>query len=212
MPRLIISNHGSDDIHEVQLTRDITRVGRRPYNDLVLEHITVSGEHALLQRSGTDVYLEDLGSTNGSCINGQRIRRQRLQHGDLIGLGACVIRFEHPDGWAQPQQKPDPLSPHAVSPGAVSVARQQEPRQALIQVLSGAATGQSLALVKALTTVGKPGVAVATISRNGNTYALTHVDGAPPSVNGVAVGLGTTPLCHGDRIELAGVQMQFMQP
>lgn len=79
-----------------------------------------------------------------------------------------------------------------------------------IQVLSGANSGRELVLNKALTTLGKPGVQVAVITRRPNGYFVTHVEGANhPVVNGQSVGAQAHALKDHDVIELAGVKMEF---
>ena len=77
MPKMIVSIDGVV-IKEVQLTKDRTTLGRRPYNDIVIDNLAVSGEHAVLQMSGADVFLEDLNSTNGTYVNGKAIKKQQL--------------------------------------------------------------------------------------------------------------------------------------
>ena len=78
MPKMIVS---IDDvvIKEVQFTKDRTTLGRRPYNDVVIDNLAVSGEHAVILMSGSEVTLEDLGSTNGSYVNGRAIKKQVRQ-------------------------------------------------------------------------------------------------------------------------------------
>ena len=78
-------------------------------------------------------------------------------------------------------------------------------------MLSGAAAGRAVTLTKVVTTVGKPGVQVASITRRPTGYVLAHVEGATrPSINGVPLVTETAPLANGDMIELAGTQMQFI--
>ena len=92
MPKMIVS---IDEvvIKEVQLTKDKTTLGRRPYNDIVIDNLAVSGEHAVLQMTGSEVYLEDLNSTNGTYLNGKAIKKQLLQNGDSIEIGKYKIKF-----------------------------------------------------------------------------------------------------------------------
>ena len=80
-------------IKEVQLTKDKTTLGRRPYNDIVIDNLAVSGEHAVLQMTGSDVVLEDLNSTNGTYVNGKAVKKQQLQSGDAIEIGKYKIKF-----------------------------------------------------------------------------------------------------------------------
>ena len=82
---------------------------------------------------------------------------------------------------------------------------------ASIKVLNGAAAGREVTLTKVVTTVGKPGVQVASITKRPNGYAFSHVEGTSrPSVNGVPLVGDSVPLRNGDVIELAGTQMQFI--
>ena len=91
MPKMIVSIDGVV-IKEVQLTKDRTTLGRRPYNDIVIDNLAVSGEHAVLQMSGAEVYLEDLNSTNGTYVNGRRISAATtLRRGDALQVGKTVM-------------------------------------------------------------------------------------------------------------------------
>jgi hypothetical protein len=95
MPKLTVSIEGQI-VQTFELTQARTCVGRRPTNDIVLEHLSVSGEHAVLLLDHGRVSLQDLDSTNGSYVNGQPVRLQQLQPGDQIELGACCLSFEPP--------------------------------------------------------------------------------------------------------------------
>ena len=92
MPKMIVSIDGVV-IKEVQLTKDRTTLGRRPYNDIVIDNLAISGEHALFQMAGKQVYLEDLNSTNGSYVNGKAVKKQLLQNGDTVEVGKYQSRF-----------------------------------------------------------------------------------------------------------------------
>jgi len=92
MPKMIVSIDGVV-IKEVQLTKERTTLGRRPYNDLVIDNLAVSGEHAAFVLEGDTALVEDLNSTNGTYVNGKAIRRQALAHGDLVEIGKYKIRF-----------------------------------------------------------------------------------------------------------------------
>ena len=190
MPRMIVLIDGVI-IREVPLTKERTTLGRRPYCDIVIDNLAVSGEHAVLQMEGDEVYLEDLHSTNGTYVNGKSIQRHLLQHGDTIETGKYQIRFV--------QDAPVPVGVN-------------DSLQASIRVLSGAATGREMVLTKAVNTIGKPGVGTAAISRRSGGFVVHHVEGAGnPALNGVAFGAEPVGLKNGDMIELAGTQMQFIQ-
>ena len=207
MPKMIVSIDGVV-IKEVQLTKDRTTLGRRPYNDIVIDNLAVSGEHAVMQMSGTDVFLEDLNSTNGTYVNGKAIKKQQLQNGDTVEIGKYKIKYVH-DGAADSFEKTMVINSGAVVGAAEAAA---PVGNAAIRVMSGAAAGREVPLVKVVTTIGKPGVAVAAITRRPHGYVVALVEGAiKPTVNGSAIGTDAVNLRNGDLIELAGTQMQFVQ-
>src|ERR1700754_447608 len=92
MPKLIVSIDGVV-IKDVTLAKDRTTLGRRPYNDIVVDNLAISGEHAVLHMIGGDVYLEDLNSTNGTYVNGRAIKKQALEHNDIVEVGKYKIRY-----------------------------------------------------------------------------------------------------------------------
>lgn len=245
MGKLVVSLDGVV-IKEVQVTKDKTTLGRRPYNDIVIDNLAVSGEHAVLQLVGGNVFLEDLNSTNGTYINGKAVKKQLLQHNDTVEIGKYKIKFLVDEGSDYEKTMimrsgtplPTALGTHAgAATGAHSASGpstapssgfggmngmggsfssnfgslpQQTP--ASIKVLNGAAAGREVALTKVVTTVGKPGVQVASITKRPGGYVFAHVEGsARPTVNGAPVAADPVHLKSGDVIELAGTQMQFVQ-
>jgi pSer/pThr/pTyr-binding forkhead associated (FHA) protein len=226
MAKLVVSLDGVV-IKEVQLTKDKTTLGRRPYNDIVIDNLAVSGEHAVLQMVGNEVFIEDQNSTNGTYINGRAVKKQLLQHNDTVEIGKYKIKYLVEDSTdyektmilkhgqvaaaAGPRTGPGAFS-HTVASnsafGALGAAAAGS-----IKVLSGAAAGREVPLTKVVTTVGKPGVQVASITKRPGGYVFAHVEGAVrPLVNGAPVAGDPVHLKDGDVIELAGTQMQFVQP
>jgi hypothetical protein len=240
MGKLVVSLDGVV-IKEVQITKDKTSLGRRPYNDIVIDNLAVSGEHAVLQLVGRDVFIEDLNSTNGTYINGKAVKKQLLQHNDTVEIGKYKIKYLIEEGSDYEKtmimrpgsplptmaaggfnsqhglsgSSPSP-APHSGMGGLGSLGSgfgsfpSQTP--ASIKVLNGAAAGREVQLTKVVTTVGKPGVQVASITKRPGGYVFAHVEGsARPTVNGNAVASEPVHLKSGDVIELAGTQMQFVQ-
>ncbi len=226
MGKLVVSLDGVV-IKEVQITKDKTTLGRRPYNDIVIDNLAVSGEHAVLQMVGADVFIEDLNSTNGTYINGKAVKKQLLAHNDTVEIGKYKIKYLVDDGNEYEKtmiMKPASASAaaRAPSPGAYAPtggfgnsgfgALGSATVPASIRVLNGAAAGREVNLVKVVTTVGKPGVQVASITKRPAGYVFAHVEGANrPTVNGTPLVGETVHLKNGDVIELAGTQMQFVQ-
>lgn len=214
MGKLVVSLDGVV-IKDVQLTKDKTTLGRRPYNDIVIDNLAVSGEHAVLQMVGGDVFIEDLNSTNGTYINGKAIKKQLLANSDIVEIGKYKIKFLLEE--SSDYEKTMILKPGSVLPAGVGLPASfsglpaaAATLPATIKVLNGAAAGREVSLTKVVTTVGKPGVQVASITKRPSGYVFAHVEGAArPSVNGVPLTGESIPLKNGDVIELAGTQMQF---
>ena len=191
MPKIVISLEGAV-LKEVPLTKDRTSFGRRPYNDVVIDHLAVSGEHAVVQMAGSQAIIEDLNSTNGTYVNGKSVKKQPLNHEDVVEIGKYRILYL------------DEARPAAASSASAL--------SALLRVMSGAGAGREVALVKDVTTLGRPGVTVAAISRSPQGFVLGHVEGTiRPTLNGVPLEVQSMTLSNGDLIELAGTQMQFVQ-
>jgi pSer/pThr/pTyr-binding forkhead associated (FHA) protein len=220
MPKMIVSIDGVV-IKEVQLTKDRTTLGRRPYNDIVIDNLAVSGEHAVLQMTGSEVYLEDLNSTNGTYINGKAVKKQLLQNNDTVEIGKYKIKFVNEAAGATYEKTmimkagAVPPVPPAAKPAAAAAPASDADLagvQGAIKVLSGAAAGREVPLVKVVTTIGKPGVAVAAITKRPHGFVVAHVEGAnKPTLNGAPVSGEPITLKNGDLLELAGTQMQFIQ-
>jgi pSer/pThr/pTyr-binding forkhead associated (FHA) protein len=224
MPKMIVSIDGVV-IKEVQLTKDRTTLGRRPYNDIVIDNLAVSGEHAVLQMMANEVYLEDLNSTNGTYVNGKAVKKQLLQNNDTVEIGKYKIKYineaANPGyektmiikaGSIPPAPVTTAGAPRAEGATATAAAAELASLAAAIKVLSGAAAGREVPLVKVVTTIGKPGVAVAAITKRPHGFVVAHVEGAnKPTLNGAAIGAEPVTLKNGDLLELAGTQMQFVQ-
>ncbi len=218
MPKLVVSVDGVV-IKEVPITKERTTLGRRPYNDVVIDNLAVSGEHALIHAAGDTVEIEDLGSTNGTQVNGKPVKqRDSLRNGDTIELGRYKIRFieETPAGNGVDYEKTMLFKPGMALP-KIATSRPMPltstaPMNADVKVLSGASAGRQVSLVKVVTTIGKPGVAVASITKRHHGFVLAHVEGdETPMLNGEQISTEPIPLKDGDQIEIVGTTMLFIQ-
>lgn len=204
MAKLIVSIDGVV-IREVELTKERTSIGRRPYNDVVIDNLAVSGEHAALIRSEGVFFAEDLNSTNGSYLNSKSLKRERLHNGDILEIGKYKIKF------IGDEPANNYNATMIMRPGSAAAAPATAPAgNAVIRVTSGSAAGRDVALTKVVTTIGKPGIAVAAITKRISGYVVAHVDGDGQTLlNGNAIGNEPEPLKSGDTLELAGTTMQF---
>lgn len=229
MSRLILNLNGQT-LAEYNMTKERYTVGRLPDNDVRIDNPAVSGHHSLIINILNDSFLEDLNSTNGTYVNGRLIKKHALQHGDVITIGQHQIRFvdENADDVDQdefektmvinPQTQSKVAMDHAreaVNAAAGSEGAQSDERisVAKLQVLTGQFAGRELELVKALTTLGRPGAQVAAITRRADGYYIVQVSangtGSPPTVNGDSIGRQARRLDDSDVIELGGIKMGF---
>ncbi|WP_442770542.1 FHA domain-containing protein [Zoogloea ramigera] len=216
MPRLILSMDGLV-LKEMVLEKERTTIGRKPHNDIQIDNLAISGDHAAIVTILNDAFLEDMNSTNGTYVNGQPVKKHVLQSNDVIELGKYRLKYIS-DGGAPLAADQDvsfsqsigtdtgrpvaaaPEAPPPVSSSAVG----------MIQILSGTHAGRTLELSKSLTTLGKPGTQVAVITRRPHGYFITHVEGTVfPVVNGRSLDAQAHRLNDNDIIEIAGVKMEF---
>lgn len=206
-------------IKVVPLLKERMTLGRRPYNDIVVDNLAVSGEHAALQAIGNEYYIEDLNSTNGTYINGKKIKRQILHAGDSIEIGKYTIKYANDvvdAKTATSAHGKDGDDTLGDLPSTEKLNLFEQTRFAeiyvAIKILSGASMGKEMPLVKVVTTIGKPGEAVIAITKRPKSYVVAHVEGANrPMLNGVSFGIDAVPLKNGDLFELAGTAMQFIE-
>ncbi|MDN6883121.1 FHA domain-containing protein [Variovorax sp. CAN2819] len=216
MPKMIISVDGVV-IGQVALAKERTTLGRRAYNDIVIDNLAVSGEHAVLHMTGGEVEIEDLNSTNGTYVNALAVQRQALKDNDVIEVGGCRIHFRARSNLdtgavsirTAPAQYPSgamPLSSAPTESGALV-----ELGIPVLRVLSGANEGQDVGLQKVVTTVGKPGVAVAVVTRRRQGYVAAGVEGNV-TLNGLQLGVEAVALQERDVLELGdATRMQFVR-
>ncbi|MCX8146619.1 MAG: FHA domain-containing protein [Azovibrio sp.] len=227
MAKLILSMDGLV-LKEINLNKERITIGRKPHNDIQIDNLAISGEHAAVVTILNDSFLEDLNSTNGTLVNGQPIKKHFLRHNDVIELGKYKLKYlnEAAAPVAEDYQKTMLIRPGGIKPAppepAPAAAPHGQPPQAqapdvaaavpnaAIQILNGANAGKELPLVKTLTSLGKPGVQVAVIARRPQGYFITHVEGAQfPVLNGRTLDAQAHPLKDHDVIEIAGVKMEF---
>src|SRR5262249_53461272 len=92
MAKLILSMDGLV-LKEINLTKERTTIGRKPHNDIQIDNLAVSGEHAVIVTILQDSFLEDLGSTNGTVAKGQRIKKHSLKNTDVIEPGKQKLKY-----------------------------------------------------------------------------------------------------------------------
>lgn len=208
MPRLILTHEGAV-IREYQLENERTTVGRKPQNDIHLEDPTVSGEHAVFLKH-KNVYVEDMGSTNGVILNGKRITKRQLNSGDIVKIGRHEFKFVDESSGQFDQTVMIPAATVETKPAAPA----SPAKSGVVKVLNGPKNGEQIPLNKPYTTLGSPGVQVAVIAKRGSNFFLMPMSGVgdksnPPRLNDQPIGAHSQALKNGDIIEVAGTKLQF---
>ncbi len=227
MPGVLVLSLNQSVLGEFPLDKERIVIGRKPDNDIQVDNLAVSGQHAAIITILNDSFLEDLDSTNGTYVNGKLIKKHALKHGDVVTIGKHELKYlnDEASGDESDFEKTMIIRPGMASHAAAAAkAEEQAPAAPAssgagagdggmplgkIQVLSGPGVGKELELKKALITLGRPGVQVAVITRRPQGYFITHVEGSHPVVNGESIGGQARQLQDHDVVELAGVKMEF---
>jgi hypothetical protein len=211
-----------------------------------------------------DSFLEDLGSTNGTLVNGKPIAKHFLRDGDEIDIGRHVLVYcadsnavlaadlvrvparaaadlGNPGDAAKPvvrtardadgrtmrrerlaanvaagrpaaEEQAPVISTSDGPPESTARLSRVEPAIASVKLLSGPRAGQVIAIAKPEVTIGRAGVQVALIRRNGESFELKPIEGGQPHVNTQPVASEGGPLAVGDIIEIAGAKLEFGAP
>ena len=228
MAKLVITE-ADGSTREVPLAKERISIGRHPENDVSLNDKAVSGRHAVVITILRDSFLEDLNSTNGTQVNGKPVAKHPLSNGDTISIGRNTLKYMSDAGAVEEDdfEKTMILRPgqmgaafeSQVNKAAASAPGQEapsggKPQLGKLRVASGPNAGKELDLTKALTTIGRPGVQVAAITRRADGYYIVHVGGVSggqhPLVNGQEIDAQARRLGNGDTIDLVGTQMTFL--
>lgn len=236
MAKLILSMDGLV-LKEIALNKERITIGRKPHNDIQIDNLAISGEHAAIVTILNDSFLEDLNSTNGTLVNGQPVKKHFLRNSDVVELGKYKLKYvsDTPGTVTGADfEKTMLIRPNVMKsaePGAAPALSESQPAgiattvspvpapgdapppslpTAAIQLLTGANAGKELELTKTLTTLGKPGVQVAVIARRPHGFFITHVEGTQhPIVNGQVLDAQAHQLADHDVVEIAGIKMEF---
>jgi predicted component of type VI protein secretion system len=188
----LVLSFGDLVLRSIPIVKDSITIGRRPYNDVALDDLTVSGEHAAILVVDGERMIKDLNSRNGTQVNGLPIQAKRLEHADLIEVGIYRMRYLL-------ERRPNA----ATVPDAVA-------GDVYIEWLSGPERGREQPVERPIVSITGGVNQVAALSRRKNGYFITHLEGlAFPLVNGDSIGLGARQLADGDLVELAGTMLRF---
>lgn len=200
MAKLLLSSEGRL-LEEISLDKDSMTIGRKSSNDIHIDSMAVSGKHARIVKIGESFFIEDIGSTNGTYVNAEKISQAALKDGDVVTLGTFTLKLQ------MPVDKPEAINGHAKTNGSAST-------HAHLEIVDDTASDEKIIPITGkMTTIGKPGVHVAAISQHSDGFYFGHVDGgdadATSVLNNNPVDTKSVPLHDNDVLEVAGVKMTF---
>ena len=218
MAKLIMTLDGAI-IREFMIDKDSISIGRKHGNDIQLNDLTVSGRHALITVMGDNTYVDDLGSTNGTLLNGGRVSKSMLNHSDVIQIGNYQFTFFQDE---DEEYEPTMFLRAEIEDTQIMEANPPKPTDAkgaplaAIKILNGPLKNKVLELRKPFNTLGFNGVKMAMIARTADGYTLSSIKNTKlrrsndtPIINGEALSKDERPLKPNDVLELAGTQMEF---
>lgn len=218
MPQLtIIAETG--ETSTLSLTNKELTIGRRRDNQLCLPHLSVSGYHARILGDLDCLTIEDLGSTNGTLLNGRRIKQHFLLHSDEIIIGSYQIRYS--ETYIRAPEPANEIN-HTTSGEQLAAAPIIRPEletiiseAAALKISSGNKAGSVLPIEKPITTVGKTGGEVGAIAKKNTGFYLVPVGTEPTAMrhNGRALNPQVeVKLVGGDQLEIGGERLEFIYP
>ncbi len=226
MAKLVLSA-GATVVHQCFVDQLRLTIGRDPGNQIIIDDPTVSRVHAAILQVGNDHIVEDLDSAAGTFVNGERMARRILQHGDVMDFGTHKLRYLNPKAEESeldrtmliralpkiPEKEQQP-APARADDATINTARATKAHlpSGRVKALAGARSGSQIELDRVVAIFGTPGEQLAVITRRPQGYFITHVEGARyPQVNGATLDGEAHPLHTGDVIVVADEKLEFRQ-
>jgi hypothetical protein len=171
-------------------------IGREPACQIYIDSLAVQPMHACVRREADNRYrLIALQDEEPLVIDGQPHDEYILRNGDHFQIGKHTLSFTSDSGTVVAEKIDRPL---------------QQANNGWFQIMNGSNIGRTIRLERALTRVGKTGKRSAMISRRGDGYYISHLEGSkPPKVNGEPIGSRSQVLREGDRVQLGGLELQY---
>jgi len=207
-------------LKEFPITKESVSIGRRHGNDIQINDMTISGRHALLTTLGVDTFVEDLGTTNGTLVNGNYVNKLLLMHGDIIQVGAHQFTY-----FTQEDVEYEPTMFIKAEMDATRMIDANKPVSedmkgmplGAAKLLNGPCVNVVMEMRKPFNTIGYKGRTLAMIARGMEGYSISvfqdksGISGtALPLINGEPITEHSQKLNEHDIIEISGFQMEFI--
>ena len=200
-------------------------VGNDPKCKLHIDSLAIQPQHARIDTQGDTSVLVDLDTQAGTFINNVRINKQMLKDGDVIRVGKHLLTYQYEsvpeltealdlELDIEPMELVSETRPETANPEQIvtapTVKAEEGKRLAWLQIMNGQNLGKTISLNRAMTNLGKPGVATAVITRRNDGYFLSHLEGdKPPMVNNKPIGTHSYKFIDGDTVQIGNIKMQF---
>lgn len=216
MPKLILTLDGAV-IREYSIDKDSISIGRKHGNDIQLNDLTISGRHSLVTKVGGNIFIDDLGSTNGTLLNGARVAKSKLHHSDVIQVGNYQFTFFSHE---EEDYEPTMFLRAEIEETKIIDSKQKQTTEntgtklGAVRVLSGPLKDKILELRKPFNTLGFNGSKMAIIARNTSNYTISAIQNKDSinvaMVNGTNIPTEAIELKAHDIIELANTKIEFI--
>jgi pSer/pThr/pTyr-binding forkhead associated (FHA) protein len=191
-------------------------VGGDPACTIHIDSLALAPKHARIDTNADTSVLVDLDTENGTFVNNQQIKKHILTDGDVIRVGKHLLTYKFESLSETSTDSTQQLEINDSSLRAAIEEPAQEPdiqegnRRGWLQIMSGQSLGKTLSLNRAMTNLGKPGVATAIITRRNDGYFLSHLEGEKtPLVGDTRIGSHSVKLKDGEIIQIGNIRMQF---
>lgn len=217
--KLILTLDGAI-LKEYPINQESISIGRSRGNDIQINDKTVSGRHALINTIGDETFVEDLGSTNGTLVDGKHISKILLMHGDVIQTGMHQLTF-----FSEEKAEYEPtmfIKAELSETQTINLGDDQDDKAKGIplagaKILNGPSANTIMEMRKSFNTIGYKGISLAVIARGHANYTISALKSMKskrssdvPLVNGEPMGSLAQELKEHDIIEIAGFQMEFI--
>ena len=229
----IIIKFNNDVIDHVDLKQGDMKIGRKPGCEILIDNLSVSGEHANIFTVGEDSFIQDLGSTNGTFINNKKIAKHHLKNGDTVVIGKHSLIYltdsaresRPPEDFAKtviinPSRtvEPKPAATAVTQPPAITLetkpkeapdSKMDRRRIGAVFVLSCLNSGKRIEMTKKITNLGRGGKRAGAIMQTTEGFMLAPGADESPKLHGRPSPHEGSRLKNGDVIEVAGTRLQF---
>jgi len=226
MAKLVLSSGGAI-LYQCFLDKERLSVGRASHNQVVIDDPAASEAHAVIIPIGNDHILQNVQSAKITLVNGSRVVRHILQHGDVVQFGGVYLRYLNPRASAERdlertmliaglQGRVDAAQLKSGLPSKVIQVPSARPAticfpRGKVRVITDGRPGDTITLDRVVATFGRPGEQTAVFTRRPHGYFITHVEGRRyPRVNRRSIGKEARVLHHGDVIEVADEKLEFL--